>query len=193
MKTGRIEAIVGPMFAGKTEELLRRLKRMEYAHKNIILFKPDIDTRYEESYVVSHNKNKSLCVCLKKASDIFDYVTDKTDAIFIDEFQFLDDESVDVIIALKRRGIRVVLSGLDRDFRGEPFGTMPKVLALADEVLKLKAVCVKCGADATCTQRIINGKPASYNDPVILVGATDSYEARCEDCFEIPDKTYKYE
>lgn len=193
MRIGRIEVITGPMFAGKTEELLRRFKRMEYAHKNIVLFKPDIDIRYDKSYVVSHNQNKSFCVSLKDPIDMFDYISDKTDAIFIDEFQFLGDKAIDVVIAIKRRGIRVVLSGLDKDFRGEPFGNMPNILALADDVLKLKAVCVKCGDDATCTQRIIDGKPAKYSDETILVGASESYEARCEACHEVPGKPYKYE
>jgi len=192
-KIGTIDVICGPMFAGKTEELLRRVRRLEYAHKKVVLFKPQIDDRYEKSYVVSHNQNKALCVAIKEASEMFKYVSDDTDAVVIDEFQFLGDEAVDIALAFSRRGIRVILSGLDRDFRNEPFTNMPKILSYADTVLKLTAICVKCGEPATCTQRIINGLPAPYDNPQILVGATESYEARCATCHEVPGKKYKYE
>lgn len=190
---GTIEVICGPMFAGKTEELIRRVRRLEYAKKKVILFKPDIDDRYEKAYIVSHNHNKALSVAIKKAEEMLDFVKDDTDAVVIDEFQFLDDNAVDLIIYFKRKGIRVILSGLDKDFKGEPFGNMPKALALADSITKLTAICVKCGKEANCTQRIIDGKPASYNDPLILVGATESYEARCDNCHEVPGKKFKYE
>lgn len=192
-KIGTIDVICGPMFAGKTEELLRRVRRLEYAHKNVVLFKPQIDDRYEKSYVVSHNQNKALCVAIKEANEMFKYVKDDTDAVVIDEFQFLGDEAVDIALAFSRRGIRVILSGLDRDFRNEPFGNMPKIMSYADTVLKLTAICVKCGEPATCTQRIIDGHPAAYNEPQILVGAKESYEARCATCHEVPGKKYKYE
>ena len=192
-KIGTIDVICGPMFAGKTEELLRRVRRLEYAHKNVVLFKPMIDDRYEKSYVVSHNQNKALCVVIKDASEMFKYVNDSTDAIVIDEFQFLGEEAVDIVLAFSRRGIRVILSGLDRDFRNEPFTNMPRIMSYADNVLKLTAICVKCGEPATCTQRILNGKPAPYDNPQILVGATESYEARCATCHEVPGKRYKYE
>lgn len=190
---GTIEVICGPMFAGKTEELIRRVRRLEYAKKKVVLFKPDIDDRYEKAYIVSHNHNKALSVAIKKAEEMLDFVKDETDAVVIDEFQFLDDSAVDLIIYFKRKGLRVIISGLDKDFKGEPFGNMPKALAYADSITKLTAICVKCGKDANCTQRIINGKPASYNDPLILVGATESYEARCDNCHEVPGKTYKYD
>ena len=192
-KIGTIDVICGPMFAGKTEELLRRVRRLEYAHKNVVLFKPQIDDRYEKSYVVSHNQNKALCVAIKEANEMFKYVKDDTDAVVIDEFQFLGDEAVDIALAFSRRGIRVILSGLDRDFRNEPFGNMPKIMSYADTVLKLTAICVKCGEPATCTQRIIDGYPAAYNEPQILVGAKESYEARCATCHKVPGKKYKYE
>ncbi len=193
MKVGSIEVICGPMFAGKTEELIRRTRRLEYARKNVVLFKPQIDDRYEKSYIVSHNHNKALCVSLKSAHEMFNYVNDKTNAVVIDEFQFLEDEAVEIAIALSRRGIRVIASGLDRDFRGEPFTNMPRLLAYADSVTKLTAICVCCGEPATCTQRIVNGSPASYDDPQILVGASESYEARCASCHTVPGKKYKYE
>ena len=192
-KIGTIDVICGPMFAGKTEELLRRVRRLEYAHKNVVLFKPQIDDRYDKSHVVSHNQNKALCVAIKEASEMFKYVSDNTDAVVIDEFQFLGDEAVDIVLAFSRRGIRIILSGLDRDFRSEPFTNMPKIMSYADTVLKLTAICVKCGEPATCTQRIVNGSPAPYDNPQILVGATESYEARCATCHEVPGKPYKYE
>ena len=124
---------------------------------------------------------------------MLEFVKEDTDAVVIDEFQFLEDEAVDIAIALSRRGIRVIASGLDRDFRGEPFTNMPRLLSCADSVTKLTAICVRCGEPATCTQRIVNGKPANYNDPQILVGASESYEARCASCHEVPGKIYKYE
>jgi len=192
-KIGIIEVIAGPMFAGKTEELLRRVKRMEYAHKNIVLFKPQIDDRYEKSYIVSHNQRKALCVSLKDAKEMFDYVNDKTDSVVIDEFQFLEKDAIDIVLAFRNRGIKVIVSGLDLDFKGEPFGIMPTILSYADVVTKLTAICVCCSEPATRTQRIIDGKPANYNDPLILVGAKESYEARCATCHEVIGKRYKYE
>ena len=193
MKKGTIEVICGPMFAGKTEELIRRVRRLEYAHKNIVLFKPQIDDRYEKSYIVSHNQNKAMCVSLKDAKEMFDYVNENTDAVVIDEFQFLGDDAIDVVLAFQNRGIRVILSGLDRDFRNEPFSNMPKILSYADSVSKLTAICVKCGEPATCTQRIVNGMPALYDEPQVLVGAKEAYEARCASCHEIPGKRFKYD
>ncbi len=180
------------MFAGKTEELLRRLRRLEYAHKNVVLFKPQIDDRYEKSYVVSHNQNKALCVCIQDSEEMLKYVDDNVEAVVIDEFQFLDDKAVDIALYFKRKGIRVITSGLDRDFRGEPFNNMPRLLSYADEVTKLTAICMKCGEPATCTQRIVNGEPANYNDPQIQVGAKEAYEARCATCHEVPGKPYRY-
>jgi len=193
MKKGTIEVICGPMFAGKTEELLRRVKRLEYAHKNVVLFKPQIDVRYDKSYIVSHDQKKALCVSLKSAKEMFNYVDDKTDCVVIDEFQFLEDDAVDIVVAFKNRGIRVIANGLDMDFRGEPFTNMPNLLAYADQVTKLTAICVCCSEPATRTQRIVNGKPANYNDPQILVGASESYEARCATCHDVPGKKYKYD
>lgn len=192
-RDGWIEVICGPMFAGKTEELLRRVKRLEYAKKKIIVFKPAIDNRYEDNYVVSHNHNKTISINIKKASEMLKYVDDTVQVVAIDEIQFLDEEAVDICEFFADKGIRVIVSGLDKDFRGEPFSFMPKLLALAEYVTKLTAVCVKCGTPATRTQRIINGKPAHYNDPVIMVGASESYEARCRFCHEVIGKPTKYE
>lgn len=191
-KDGWIEVITGPMFAGKTEELLRRVKRLEYAKKNIVVFKPLIDNRYAENEVVSHNKNRTRSVNISLAKEIFDYVDKETEVVAIDEIQFLDEEAVKIVEYLASRGVRVIVSGLDKEFRGEPFSFMPKLLAIAEYVTKLTAVCVKCGAPATRTQRIVNGKPAKYNDPIVLIGAEESYEARCRSCHKVYRKPNPY-
>lgn len=192
-KEGWIEVITGPMFAGKTEELIRRIKRLEYANRNIIVFKPSIDNRYADGEVVSHNNNRTRSISIAKASEMMKYINEDTDVVAIDEIQFLNEEAVDICEYLADQGKRVIVSGLDRDFRGEPFSFMPKLLSLAEYVTKLSAICVKCHTPATRTQRIINGRPANYSDPIILVGAKDSYEARCRDCHEVPGKPVNYE
>lgn len=191
-REGWIEVITGPMFAGKTEELIRRVKRLEFAKQNIIVFKPLMDNRYAENEVVSHNNNRTRSIDINKAKEIMEYVDDYTEVVVIDEIQFLDEDAVEICEYLADHGIRVIVSGLDRDFRGEPFSFMPKLMSLAEEVTKLSAICVKCHTPATRTQRIINGKPASYNDPIILVGAQDSYEARCRHCHDVPDRPQIY-
>ncbi len=192
-RDGWIEVITGPMFAGKTEELIRRVKRLEFARQNIIVFKPLMDTRYAEDEVVSHNNNRTRSININSAKEIMNYVDDYTEVVAIDEVQFLDEDAVEICEYLADHGIRVIVSGLDRDFRGEPFTFMPRLLALAEDVTKLSAICVKCHTPATRTQRIINGKPASYDDPIILVGAQDSYEARCRHCHEVPGRPQIYE
>lgn len=191
-KDGWIEVITGPMFAGKTEELLRRVKRLEYAKKNIVVFKPLMDDRYAEDEVVSHNKNKTKSVNISAAKEIFDYIDKDTEVVAVDEIQFLDEEAVKIVEYLASLGIRVIVSGLDKEFRGEPFSFMPKLLAIAEYVTKLTAVCVKCGAPATRTQRIVNGKPAKYNDPIVMIGAEESYEARCRSCHKVYRKPKPY-
>jgi thymidine kinase len=192
-KDGWIEVITGPMFAGKTEELIRRVKRLEYAKQNILVFKPVIDDRYATNEVVSHNHNRTKSININKAHDIIQYVDENTNVVAIDEIQFLDEEAVDICEYLADKGIRVIVSGLDRNFRGEPFSFMPKLLALAEYVTKLSAICVKCHTPATRTQRIIDGRPANYDDPIILVAAQDSYEARCRECHEVPNRPKKFE
>ncbi len=191
-REGWIEVITGPMYAGKTEELIRRVKRLEFARQNIIVFKPQMDTRYAQDEVVSHNNTRTRSVNITQAKEIMDYVNDQTDVVAIDEIQFLDEEAVRICEHLADSGIRVIVSGLDRDFRGEPFSFMPKLLALAEEVTKLSAICVCCATPATRTQRIVNGKPANYSDPIILVGAKDSYEARCRHCHDVPGRPIPY-
>ena len=184
-KKGWIEVITGPMFAGKSEELIRRIKRLEYAHKKTLVFKPKIDNRYSENKIVSHSKIKTRSINIETAQDILKYVDCDTEAVVIDEVQFLDHEIVHVVEDLANRGIRVIVAGLDRDFRGEPFQNMPELLALAEDVTKLTAICMRCGAPATRTQRLVNGEPASYDDPIIIVGASESYEPRCRHCHEV--------
>lgn len=187
-KDGWVETISGCMFAGKTEELIRRIKVLEFAKKEIMVFKPVIDNRYSQTKVVSHAGSEVESIVVKNALEILNYVKPTTQVVAIDEAQFFDDDICDVANELANRGIRVMCAGLDTNFRGEPFGPMPKLITEAEFVTKLAAVCNKCGAPATRTQRMVNGKPASYNDPTIVVGAAESYEARCRHCHEVPDK-----
>ncbi len=187
-RDGWIETISGCMFAGKTEELIRRIKVLEFAKKEIMVFKPSIDNRYSETKVVSHAGSSVESFVISDALEILEMVKPTTQVIAIDEVQFFDENICAVCNQLANSGIRVMVAGLDTDFRGEPFGPMPKLITEAEFVTKLAAVCNKCGAPATRTQRIINGKPASYYDPVILVGASESYEARCRHCHEVIDK-----
>lgn len=187
-KPGWIEVICGPMFAGKSEELIRRARRLDYAKKKYLVFKPAIDDRYSETEVVSHIKNKIKSIVIRSASEILKYVKNDTYAVIIDEVQFLDHEVVDIAELLANRGIRVIVGGLDTDFRGEAFPIVSELLARAEDVTKLTAICVKCGAPATKTQRIINGVPADYNDPIVLVGASEQYEPRCRHCHEVNKK-----
>lgn len=185
---GYIEVITGPMFAGKTEELIRRVKRLIYAKKKVLIFKPVIDDRYSEDEIVSHANSRVKSIVISKASEILEFLEDDCDAVVIDEVQFLGEEVGSIVDILASKGIRVICGGLDMDFKGEPFGVMPTLLAKAEEVTKLTAICTKCGLPATRTQRIINGLPASYNDPLILVGAVEAYEPRCRHCHEVLNK-----
>ena len=187
-KLGWIEVICGPMFAGKSEELIRRIKRIEYAKKKVIVFKPLIDNRYSEDEVVSHNKRKTKCYNLASSKDVSKYITDDTYAVAFDEVQFMDEGIINVCQELADRGIRVICAGLDNDFKGEPFSIMPQLLCLAEDVTKLTAICNVCGSNATRTQRIVNGIPASYDDPIIIVGASEAYEPRCRHCHEVRGK-----
>jgi thymidine kinase len=191
-KDGWIEVICGPMFAGKTEELLRRVRRLEYAKKNIVVFKPTIDNRFSDDEVVSHNNSRTKSVNISYARQIFDYIDKNTQVVAIDEIQFLDEEAVAICQYLSEQGIRVIVSGLDKDFRAEPFSFMPKLLAIAEYVTKLTAICVKCGSPATRTQRLVDGKPANYTDPIVLIGAEESYEARCRKCHKVYRKPNLY-
>ena len=168
LREGWIEVIAGSMYAGKTEELLRRIRRIEYAKKKVIVFKPEIDNRYSNNEVV-----------LNYVKEPYPY------AVAFDEIQFMDEGIIDICEKLADKGVRVICAGLDTDFRGEPFGVMPSLLARAEFVTKLNAICQVCGGVATRTQRLINGKPADYDDPIILVGAKEQYEARCRHCHQV--------
>lgn len=176
---GSIEVICGPMFAGKSEELLRRINRMVYAKKNFLAFKPSIDNRYSETEVVSHNKKAYKAISLSESKDIMKYLSKDLDAICIDEVQFFDLDIIKVIETFANSGIRVICAGLDMDFKGDPFPVTANLLARAEYVTKLTAICCVCGKEATRTQRLINGEPAKETDPIVLVGASESYEARC--------------
>ena len=187
-RLGWVEVICGPMFAGKSEELIRRIKRMEYAKKKIIVFKPLIDNRYSENEVVSHNKRKTTCYNLKHSSEVEKYITEDLYAVAFDEVQFMDEGILKVIDDLANRGLRVICAGLDNDFRGEPFSIMPQLLCMAEYVTKLTAICTVCGANATKTQRVVNGEPAYYEDPIIIIGASESYEPRCRHCHKVPHR-----
>ena len=186
---GWIELVCGSMFSGKTEELLRRIRRAEIARKKVQLFKPTIDNRYGVVRVASHDgigREDAIVVC--DAEDILRRLDADTEVVAVDEVQFFDESIADVCDHLADRGLRVIAAGLDQDFRGEPFGPMPLLLARAELVDKLHAICVSCGAAASRTQRLIDGRPARYDDPVILVGGSESYEARCRNCHEVPGK-----
>lgn len=181
---GRIEVITGPMFAGKTEELIRRLTRAQYANQKIIVFKPEIDNRYSDNKVVSHNGKEIDCIVTDKIDQLHEIIN-SYDVVAIDEVQFFDISIIKDIKTLADSGIRVIVTGLDTDFRGEPFGIMRDLICIAEKVDKLTAICTQCGKLATRTQRIINGKPAKYTDPVVLIGAKEAYEARCRECHEV--------
>lgn len=191
-REGWIEVISGCMFAGKTEELIRRINVLSYAKKNIIVFKPKIDNRYSDSEIVSHSGVKVPCLVVEKAQDILKKIEADTEVVAIDEVQFFDKDIVEVCEYLADKGIRVMVAGLDKDFRGESFGVMPELLTRAEFVTKLTAVCAKCGAPATRTQRLVNGKPAGFEDPIVMVGADESYEPRCRHCHQVPNKPHKF-
>ncbi|NDF13880.1 thymidine kinase [bacterium] len=184
LQQGQVEVVCGSMFSGKTEELMRRLKRAQYAKQKIQVFKPVIDQRYSTEHVQSHDANRILSTPVSSAREILEKVDDNTRVVGIDEAQFFDDTLVDVAQKLAYRGTRVICAGLDMDFRGQPFGPMPKLLAIAEQVTKLSAVCVVCGAPATRSQRMISASPPSAANEQVLVGAHDYYEARCRFCHE---------
>jgi thymidine kinase len=187
--SGWIELVCGSMFSGKTEELLRRIRRAEIAKRKIQIFKPIIDHRYGIERVASHSGlAREDAMAVRTATEIYLQVTEDAEVIAIDEIQFFDWTIADVCSSLANQGKRVIGAGLDQDFRGEPFGPMPLLLALAERVDKLHAICVVCGAEASRTQRLINGRPARYDDPVILVGGSESYEARCRTCHQVPGR-----
>jgi thymidine kinase len=183
---GSIEVVCGSMFSGKTDELIRRLVRATIAKQKVQVFKPAIDIRYAVEKVTSHAGSDYDAIPVEKATDIRTKLDADTTVVGIDEAQFMDPEVVVVAEELAERGIRVIVAGLDTDFRGETFGSMPVLMSKAEHVSKLHAICMVCGDDASRTQRLVNGKPARYDDPVVIVGASELYEARCRLHHEVP-------
>ncbi len=191
-RPGRLEVITGCMFSGKTEELIRRLERVRIARKKIVLFKPTIDTRYSQRAIVTHYGRQFSANLLPSGDEelhVLDEIAgagqiDAATVVAFDEGNFFSDKLPELCEALVEHGKRVIVAGLDLTFAGEPFGPMPTLMALADEVAKLHAVCVKCGGEATRTQRLIDGKPAPPSDEVIKVGGKEFYEARCLACYQ---------
>lgn len=187
-RSGWIEVICGSMFSGKTEELIRRLRRAQIARQKIQVFKPAIDMRYTDKAIASHNGLQEHAIPVNDSAELLQHLDNATDVIAIDEVQFFDPAIVDVCNILADQGKRVICAGLDMDFRGVPFGPIPQLLAIAEQVDKLRAICVVCGAAASRTQRLIAGKPAYIDDPIVLVGASEVYEARCRAHHHTPQR-----
>lgn len=184
--TGSIEVVTGSMFSGKTDELIRRLRRATIARQKVQVFKPIIDNRYHVDKVTSHAGTVFTALPIQSSGDLLSSLEQDTSVVGIDEAQFFDAGIIDVAQSLANRNIRVIVAGLDTDFRGEPFGCMPVFMAIAERVDKLQAICMVCGESACRTQRLVNGKPAHYHDPVVIVGASEMYEARCREHHEVP-------
>jgi len=184
--TGRLEVVCGSMFCGKTEELIRRVRRALIARQTVQVFKPSIDDRYGVDEITTHNGERIKALPVRRAAEILDALNHDTTVIAIDETQFFDEGILNVVDELIGRGMRVICAGLDMDFRGEPFGALPHLLARAEDVTKLHAICVVCGEQASFTQRLVNGQPANYHDPIVLIGAAEKYEARCRQHHLVP-------
>jgi thymidine kinase len=184
---GWIEVDAGVMFSGKSEELQRRVRRALIARKRVQVFKSHLDARYGGLHRVSSHDGRMLdAIPVESAAQIGQRVDPQAQVIAVDEAQFLDDGIVPLVSSLAERGRRVILAGIDTDFRGEPFGPMPTLMAIAEVVDKLHAICVLCGNPASRTQRLIDGRPAPYDSPTIMVGGSESYEARCRACHVVP-------
>lgn len=183
---GSIEVITGSMFSGKTDELIRRLRRATIARQKVQVFKPAIDVRYALEKVTSHAGTAYDAQPVKNSKDILHFLEADTTVVGIDEAQFFDQDILDVTRQLAERNLRIIIAGLDTDFRGEPFGSMPFLMAQAERVDKVQAICMVCGEEACRTQRLVNGQPARYDDPVVIVGASELYEARCRKHHDVP-------
>ncbi len=179
---GWIEVICGSMFSGKTEELIRRVRRAQIARQKVQVFKPALDTRYHQTAIASHSGAREEAIAVRDSADLRARLDPEATVIAIDEVQFFDPGIVDLCSELANAGKRVICAGLDMDFRGEPFGPVPTLLAIAEQVDKLQAICAVCGGPASRSQRLINGEPAYEDDPVVLVGADEVYQARCRGC-----------
>lgn len=185
----KFELITGPMSCGKTEELLRRIKRAEIANKRLKVFSPSIDIRTHGDIISSRNGLYKTAIKVSSSKEILLNIDEDDEVIGIDELQFFDDEIINVIKLLVKSGKKVIGTGLELDFKAEPFGPMPLLLCYADRIDKLTAICMKCGSEyGNRTQRLINGKPADRKSPLIMVGGTEAYEARCAECYELSDE-----
>ncbi|UCH59493.1 MAG: thymidine kinase [Anaerolineales bacterium] len=184
--TGSLEVITGSMFCGKTDELIRRLRRATIARQKVQVFKPVIDNRYSVEKVTSHAGSEFDAIPIHSASELLARLDVETTVVAIDEAQFFDDKILAICHNLADKGLRVIVAGLDTDFRGEPFGQMPALMAQAERVDKLHAICMVCGEPASRTQRLVNGNPARYDEPVVVVGAAELYEARCREHHDVP-------
>lgn len=187
-KKGRLEVVCGSMFSGKSEELIRRLKRAKIAQKEIFVFKHSFDNRTAVEHVATHNGNTIEAIAIEHASLIVKKLPPTAEVVGVDEAQFFTHDLIEVVLDLVDSGKIVIIAGLNLDYRGVPFGPMPTLISLADKVTKLTAICIICGADAYFSQRLVNGNPAKYDDPLIQVGAQDCYQARCRSCFVIDRK-----
>ena len=185
LKTGSLEIICGSMFSGKSDELIRRLRRCEYAKLQVQVFKHNLDTRVTIEHVRAHNGSMIKATPVSNAEILLNYILPETEIIGIDEIQFFEKNIIEAVLKLVQNGKRVIAAGLDLDFRGIPFGPIPVLMAVADKVTKLKAICMRCGQDSHFTQRLVNNKPAKFNDPIVLIGAEDCYESRCRKCYII--------
>lgn len=186
-RPGWIEVISGVMFSGKSEELIRRVRRAIIARRSVQVFKSHLDSRYTGIYSVSSHDGTSFeAIPVDSAEEILRRVKSTTEIVAIDEAQFLDREIVEIATHLARRGVRVILAGTDTDFRGEPFGAMGELMAVAETVDKLRAICIVCGGEACRNQRLLDGRPARYDSPTIMIGGREAYEARCRHCHQVP-------
>ncbi len=191
-KSGVLEVICGPMFSGKSEELIRRLRRAKIAKQEVAVFKHAFDNRKSDADIVSHNGTSLPGFATATADEIFNLANEHhIQVVGIDEIQFFTTDIIPVIIKLIQSNKRVIVSGLDLDFRGVPFGPIPTLLAIADSITKLQAICTECGHEAHFTQRLVNGNPAKFDDPIIQVGAQEAYQARCRGCYTI-DRTPEF-
>jgi len=182
---GTLIVITGSMFAGKSEELIRQVRRALYARKKVQVFKSALDTRWDSAAIATHNGVRFEAVPVSSSADLERLVEPDTEVVAIEEVQFFDEGILALCDRWANEGRTVIAAGLDQDFRGQPFGFMPILLTLADEVIKLRAICARCGQPASKTQRLVDGRPASWDEPTILIGAAERYEARCRRCHRV--------
>ncbi|MFI5234780.1 MAG: thymidine kinase [Gemmatimonadales bacterium] len=186
-RSGSIEVVSGVMFSGKSEELIRRVRRAIIARRSVQVFKSHLDARYAGLYhVSSHDGREVEAIPVDSSIEIISQIRPDSEIVAIDEAQFLDEGIVQVVTTLASRGVRVIIAGTDTDFRGEPFGAMGELMAIAEKVDKLRAICVVCGDEACRNQRLVDGRPAKYDSPTIMIGGRESYEARCRHCHRVP-------